>query len=429
MRRSVALARVAASLGLAFSLAACSQPPPPTAQVSGPVVQQLGGGIEVAMAADAQTVKIGIDLPLSGADSSDGGPTANGAVLAIEQANAKGLAGGFKVAADTLDDAVQGKHDPAQGAQNVKTFISDPVVLGMVGPFNSNVAKSEIPLTNDAGLVQISPSNTNDGLTRGPDAAKLRTAHPDVNNYFRVCTIDSRQGAAGAEFAKKLGFKKAFIIDDNETYGKGLADVFEAQFKDGGGTVLGHEHITPNQQDFTALLTKARSLGPDVVFYGGTTSTGGGLVRKQMGNVGMSNIAYMGGDGISDEEFLKVAGALANGTYYTVAAPEVSQLPSAKQFIAAYKERWKADPGPYSANAYAAAQVIVAAINKAIAANGNKMPTRADVLKYVAATSNLATPIGPVGFDKFGDTTNPILSLYAIKNNKADFVQQINLKT
>ena len=145
--------------------------------------------------------------------------------LAIEQAGRNGFAGGaFKLEPSVLDDAVQGKHDPAAGAQNVQTFISDPAVLAMVGPFNSNVAKSEIPLTNDAGLAQISPSNTNDGLTIGDAAKKLRTAHPDVNTYFRVCTRDSKQGSALAQVAyQRLGFKKVFVIDDNETYGKGRA--------------------------------------------------------------------------------------------------------------------------------------------------------------------------------------------------------------
>src|SRR5665213_2783220 len=252
-------------------------------------------------AAPVGTIRIGIDLPVSGADAAIGVPTQNGALLAIEQANKHGFAGGaYKLEASMLDDAVQGKHDPAAGAQNVKTFIADSSVLAMVGPFNSNVAKSEIPLTNDAGLAQISPSNTNDGLTVGDDAKKLRTAHPDTNAYFRVCTKDSRQGGALAQFAQKLGYKKVFIIDDNETYGKGLADTFDASFKSLGGTVLGHEHITANQQDFKALLTKIHSTSPDAVFFGGTTSTGGGLLRRQMADVGMSKTPYIGGDGISD---------------------------------------------------------------------------------------------------------------------------------
>jgi branched-chain amino acid transport system substrate-binding protein len=389
----------------------------------------LGSTVAVPVPASAaNVVKVGVDLPTSGADATNGIPTRNGVILAVEQANAKPLPGGLKFEVSSLDDAVQGVHDPAQGAQNVKTFIADSAVLGMIGPFNSNVAKAEIPLTNDAGLVQISPSATNPGLTKGDDAKKLRTSHPDVNAFFRVCTTDDRQGAAGAMFAKKLSLKKAFIIDDNETYGTGLANVFEAEFKRLGGTVLGHEHITKGQQDFKALLTKVHSAGPDMVFFGGTTASGGGLVRKQMADVGMRDVKYVGGDGISDEEFLKQTGDMANNSYYTVAAPETSKLATAKSFVAAYKKRFGSNPGPYSANAYAGAQVIIAAVLKGVKDNGGKVPTRLEVRQNVAATKNLDTPIGKIGFDSNGDTTAPILSLYRIASGKAQFVEQLNLK-
>jgi len=373
------------------------------------------------------TIKIGIDLPVSGADASTGIPTRNGAVQAIEEANAKAPAG-VTFAAYDLDDAVQGAHDPAQGAQNIRSFVSDPAVLAVIGPFNSSVAQAEIPITNDAGLAQISPSATNPGLTKGDGATKLRTSHPDVNAFFRLCTTDDRQGAAGAQTARKLGFKKAFIVDDNETYGKGLADVFEAQFEADGGTVLGHEHLTKGQTDFKALLTKAGALGPDVVFYGGTTATGGGLLRKQMRDANMGSVAFLGGGGISDSENETTAGDLANGVYYSVAAPEATKLSSATAFVAAYKKRWGSDVGPYSANAYAAANIEIAAIEKAMAANGNKVPSRSDVLADVAKTSDFPSPIGPIGFDANGDTTNPILSIYKIANGKPVFVDQISLK-
>ncbi len=300
----------------------------------------------------------------------------------------------------------------------------------MIGPFNSNVAKSEIPLTNDAGLVQISPANTNDGLTVGDDAKKLRTAHPDVNAYFRVCTRDAKQGSALAQVAaQRLNLKRVFIIDDNETYGKGLADVFESSFTGYGGTVVGHEHTTANQQDFKALLTKAKALNPDGVFYGGTTSTGGGLVRKQMPDAGLGTLPYLGGDGIADDEFLKVAGDTANGAYMTAAAPDATKLPSAKSFVTAYKARFNSDVGPYSANAYAAAQIEIAAMQKAIADDGGKMPTRADVLKDVAATHDFDSPIGKIGFDANGDTTAPILTLFQVRGGKRVTIDQITVKS
>lgn len=416
--RFSSIARVFGAVTVAVALAACSNSPSSSSS-SSPAPAGSGG-----------TIKIGVDLPVSGADASTGIPTQNGVVLAIEQANADGFAGGaYKLQASLLDDAVQGVHDPAAGAQNVKTFIADPAVLAMVGPFNSNVAKSEIPLTNDAGLVQISPSNTSDGLTVGSDAKNLRTAHPDTNTYFRDCTKDSRQGGALAQFAQKLGFKKVFIVDDNETYGKGLADNFEASFKQLGGTSLGHEHITANQQDFKALLTKVRATSPDVVFYGGTTSTGGGLLRRQMADVGMAKVPYMGGDGISDPEFVKVAGAMAPNSFYSVAAPDAEKLPGAKSFVAAYKARFHDDVGAYSASAYAAAEIEIAAIAKAIKDGNGAMPTRAAVLANVAATKDFDSPIGKIGFDANGDTTAPMLTLKRIlAGGKAVTTAQLTLR-
>jgi branched-chain amino acid transport system substrate-binding protein len=405
--------RAAVVAGLTASLAACS------GSSSG---SSTSGGVP--------TIEIGVDLPLNGADAAVGVPTANGAILAVEQANAAGFEGGkFKLTTIVLDDSVQGKHDPAAGAQNVKTFIADQAVLGMVGPYNSNVAKAEIPLTNDAGLAQISPSNTNDKLTIGADAAALRSSHPDTIAYFRVCTRDSRQGTALAQFAQRLGWKKIYVIDDNETYGKGLADVFDPAFRQLGGTILGHDHITANQQDFKALLTKAKTLQPDAVFYGGDVSTGGALVRLQMADVGMAAVPYMGGDGIGTTEFLKVAGPMANHTYYSLAAPDAAKLPSAQTFVAAYRARFKTDIGAYSANAYTAAMIEIAAIAKAIADDGGTTPTRAAVLKNVAATTGFASPIGTVGFDKDGDTTAPILTLKQVVHGKPVTVSQLTLKT
>ena len=413
MRRSPVLARLGVVSLIAALAAGCSSSPT-TSQASS----------DASASAAGTTIKIGIDLPVSGADASIGIPTRNGAVQAIEDANAKGVPGGFKFVAYDLDDAVQGAHDPAQGAQNVKTFVSDPAVLAMLGPFNSNVAKAEIPITNDAGLAQISPANTATGLTKGDDAKKLRASHPDTIAFFRVNATDDRQGAAAAEFARKRGFKRAFIIDDNETYGTDLSGVFETEFRARGGTVLGHEHLSRGQNDYKALLTKARALSPDIIFYGGTTSTGGGLLRKQMGDAGLAKTAFIGGDGISDQEFITAAGDMANGGYFTVAAADTTKLGTARAFLAAYKKRWHADAGPYSANAYTVAQIAIAAIEKAIVADGNKMPTRAEVLKNVAATKNFPSPIGSVTFDANGDTTRPILSLYEIEHGKPVFVDQ-----
>jgi branched-chain amino acid transport system substrate-binding protein len=371
-------------------------------------------------------VKIGIDLPLSGADASVGISTEQGALLAIEQMQ-KSMPRGYTLQGEALDDAVQGVHNPEQGAANVRSFISDTAVLAVVGPYNSNVARAEIPVTNAASMAQIGPSVVADNLTLGPQAKQLRRANPLLNTFFRVCTTDSRQGSALAQFARSLGYKRAYIIDDNETYGLDLADRFEKDFAADGGSVLARDHLAKNTQDFKALLLKVAAAKPDVVFFGGVTSTGGGLLRKQMYGAGLGKTAYFGGDGIAD--LATVAGAQADGSYYTLAAPNAEKLPAAQAFIKAYRARYSADIGPYSANAYAAAQVAADAIIRAIATErrSGPLPSRAGVVARVASTK-IDTPIGPISFDKNGDVTNPVLSLYGFKNGQSYFIRQIQLK-
>lgn len=377
-------------------------------------------------AAAGQTIKVGIDLPLSGADASVGVSTEQGALLAVDQLQGT-MPKGFTLQAYPLDDSVQGVHNPEQGVTNVRTFVSDDAVLAMVGPYNSNVAQAEIPVTNAAGMAQIGPSVVSDNLTLGDGAKQLRRANPDLNTFFRVCTTDSRQGSALSQFARQLGYKRVYVIDDNETYGLDLADQFEKDFTAAGGTVIAHDHIAKNTQDFKSQLIKVAGEKPDAVFFGGVTSTGGGLIRKQMMSTGLAKTPFFGGDGIAD--LATVAGADSDGAYYTLAAPNAEKLPAAQAFIKAYQAKYHSSIGPYSANAYAAMQAAVNGIVSATKANGGKLPTRAQVVNAIASAQNLQTPIGPVTFDKNGDIQNPVLSLYGFKNGKPYFIRQIQLKT
>jgi branched-chain amino acid transport system substrate-binding protein len=377
--------------------------------------------------AAGNVIKIGIDLPISGADASIGVPTQYGAQLAIKQANDKNLVPGFTFEADVLDDAVNGVHDPAQGAKNIETFGADPAVLGVIGPFNSSVARAEIPLANSLLLPLISPSNTNPTLTKGADALAMRKDHPDEITYFRVCTTDDIQGPAGATYEyTKLGARRAYVVDDNETYGKGVADQWEAAFKKLGGTILGHDHITKGQQDFHALLTRIASTHPDLVFFGGNTSTGGGLIRKQMPDAGLGATTYAGADGLSDDQFLKDAGATADNVWVTVASVNATKLPAAAQFLKDYQAEYHQPVGPYSANSYAAASVLIHAIGEAVKANGGKAPTREQVLEQLRKTTDYPSVIGTFSFDANGDTTNRIISFYEAVKDKWNFVTQQN---
>jgi branched-chain amino acid transport system substrate-binding protein len=372
-------------------------------------------------------IRIGADLPVSGGDASDGVPTANGVKLAVIDANKQHLIEGYTIEASVVDDAVNGVHNPSQGAKNIQAFAADPSVIGIVGPFNSNVAKAEIPLSNSLGIALISPANTNPDLTKGAMAAELRSANPNSITYFRVCTTDDIQGPAGADYASRVvALKRAYVLDDNETYGKGVADQWAEQFQKDGETVLGHDHITKGQQDFHALLTRAASSNPDVVFYGGTTSTGGGLVRKQMADANLGSVAYFGADGIRNDQFLTDAGTAANGSYATVATVNAARIPAAQAFLRQYQAQFGQPVGSYSANGYVAAMTLIEATAAAMKTNGGKLPTRAQVLDQLRSGQVHHSIIGDFSFDRNGDTTNKIISIYGVRGGAWLFFIQKN---
>jgi branched-chain amino acid transport system substrate-binding protein len=382
-----------------------------------------------------KTIKIGISLPLSGSSLASAGPARDGALLAIKEANAAGTVKGYTLTADILDHSVNGQYDTQQGAKDMTTLVSDSAVMGVVGPFNSAVAKVQIPISNAGGLLQCSPANTNPDLTKGDAGAQLRSANPTKINYIRVATTDDIQGPAVATYAyTDLGLKKVAIIDDLSVYGKGIADAFSAQFTKLGGTVVDREGADPKTTDYSSILTKFAGLSPDSVFFGGVTANGGGLVRKQMPQAGLGALPLLGGDGIQDQNggvqgsFINIAGAAAANSFSSVAA--IHDIPGAADFATKYTAEYKADPGAYSASGYACAQVIISALATAA---GKGDITRENV--RAAATDTTATfntVLGPVQFDSVGDTTQKIISLYKVdmtaSGGKGDwvFVKQIN---
>jgi len=359
-------------------------------------------------------VKIGIELPMTGGEAPNGVPTANGVALALKQISVPG----YTVTIEQEDDAVNGVHNATQGATNMKTLVNDPTVIGVVGPYNSSVAQAEIPVSNAAGLMQCSPANTNPGLTQGASAVALRATNPTKIAYVRVATTDLLQGAAGADIAYNVvGAKTAYVLDDTQTYGKGLADVFAADFAQLGGTVVGRDGVPDTTTDFTSYVTKIAGLKPAYVYYGGVTTSGLALFRKQMDQQGLSNIPFGGGDGINDgsaataSSFLNIAGASGDAnTYSTVAA--IHDIPNPTKFASDYQAQFNTAPGAYSAPAYACAQVILQAL-QAAGSVSDMATLREDVRSYIATpTNSFATVLGTITFDANGDTSQHTISYY-----------------
>lgn len=392
--------------------------------------------------ANKGTIKIGVDLPESGAETSNGIPTLNGVKFAVDQTKS---VDGFTLQVFNLDDAVNGVHDPQKGTQNVQQFVDDKAVLGMIGPFNSSVARAEIKVTNQAHLVQISPANTNQCLTKTiyipqslsgvpdvdckaaglPAPADLRPLGMDHNNYFRVATTDDFQGPANADYAfKTLNLKKVGVASDAEAYGKGIADTFQIRFQKDGGTVVKRQDF-PNAShvsDFRSFLRSALAAGAEAIYFGGTDSNNACVVRQQMKGIFPDSAPFLGGDGIVTGQCIKDAADKAVGMYGTVATVAAEQVSGSQSTIDAFKKAYPnaSDYGAYTMPAYDATKILIAAIDRAIKANNNNMPSRQQVLDQMAKTDYTGV-LGHTSFDSNGDTTNKVITIYGIKPGATDW--------
>ena len=419
--------------GAVLILSACSSTATtaPAASTGG-----AGGGTSATLSqwCPGGTVKIGTELPMSGGETANGVPTANGVKLLISQVNAAGGVLGCKLDINVQDDALNGVHDPQTGAKNMQTLVADTAVVGVVGPFNSGVAEAEIPISNGAGLLMCSPANTANAVTQPPQGDQYRSAHPDKISYIRTATPDSIQGPSAADYLyKDLGKTSVYIIDDTETFGVGVGKSFEAEFKALGGTVVKHDSAPKSTTDYTPLFTAAAAMNPQAVYLAGTTPTGMGLALKQGRTVsGMGSIPFVGPDGVADlgpggtqGATITIAGPAAANVYGTVGAAH--DLASGSTFTADYTTMFGGAPGAYSAAAYACAQIIVSSLTKAAATATDLASLREGVRANAVNSSNtFTTALGSLSFDKYGDNTHPFISFYktdmTLNSGKGDWV-------
>lgn len=358
----------------------------------------------VLLGADSsETVHIGLSAPLTGDQAYIGIGVNQGAQMAVEDANAKGpVFGNTKLKLVSLDD----QHNPTQAVLVANKFASDPNLVGVVGHFNSSCTKASSAIYHETRIPQVSPASTN------PDISKQ-----GFDTFFRVCATDDVQAPAAVHYVNKLGFKRVAIIDDQTTYGQGLANQFEKRFKAAGGTVVTHNGITQGEKDFTPLLTRIKSQKPELIFFGGIYPELS-LLLKQSNKIGM-NVPWMGGDGIFDASVVELATpALAEGTYATMLGVDPHMLPSAQDFVRRYEARY-GDIGSFTAYGYDAANVLIDAVRRA----GKK--DREAVLAELKKTKDFPGILGPINFDANGDAIGKSVGIFQIKNGKFMFIEEV----
>src|SRR5579885_3099543 len=357
---------------------------------------------------------IGINLPFTGADAHDAELIKDGAMLAIDEANAAGGVGGYKIEVMQLDDgtATAGQYDPAQAATNARKMVGDDSVVAAIGPQMSGSGKAMSPILSQGGLATITPASTNPDITDPKFAGQYRPGGKAI--YFRTVTTDAFQGPNMANyFADTLHVKSVYVLDDSGAYGVGIADAFQRQAEKRGIKVLGRDQLNPKEADYTTVLTKIKSLNPDALYYGGVAQAGVKVV-KQSHDI-LPKIIRAGGDGVYGAEILRGAGfPAAEGLYATIAAPNVLDNPDAKPFVEAFAKKYGQQPENYSITAYDAALVILDAVKRV--ADSGKTVDRASVRDAIQ-DSHVKTLQGEISFDANGDITNRVISVFQITHD------------
>jgi branched-chain amino acid transport system substrate-binding protein len=365
----------------------------------------VAAALLVAGTASAQdlVVKIGHVGPTSGAIAHLGKDNENGARMAIDALNAKGvMIGGKKAKFELLaeDDAA----DPKQGTAAAQKLV-DSKVNGVIGHLNSGTSIPASKIYSDAGIPQISPSATNPKFTRNG----YKTA-------FRVVADDVHLGGTLGKYAvTQLKGKSIAVIDDRTAYGQGVADEFEKGVKGAGGKTVAREFTNDKATDFTAILTSIKAKNPDVVFFGGMDAVAGPMMR-QMKQLGIS-AKFMGGDGICSGELPKLAaGTMGDGQVVCAEAGGVEGegKKSMETFYADFKKKFNTDVQVYAPYVYDALNVMVDAMVKA----GSAEPAK--YLPVLAKTSGYKGVTGVISFDEKGDIKNGALTLYTYKGDKRE---------
>jgi branched-chain amino acid transport system substrate-binding protein len=375
--------------------------------------------------ADPTLVKIVSSLPRTGSAKQQSDTLVRGIRMAIDEA--EGRAGPFRVEYLDLDDstAAAGQWTSEAEAANARRALQDPDVVAYIGTFNSGAAKVSMPILNLGDLLMVSPANTAVGLTKPGLGAP---GEPEVYrptgrlNYMRVVPADDLQGPLSADWAKQRGVKRVSILDDNEVYGKGIADLFDERCREIGIEVLGHDSIDSKAQEFKSLMASIKAVKPDLVYFGGTTQSKGGQLAKDMASAGIEAM-LMVPDGCREQVFIDSAGAanLEGRCFVTFGGlPPEKLTGKGNEFVERYRRKHGELPEAYAVYGYEAACVALQAIRDA----GTK--DRRTVTDRALAIKDFDGALGRWGFDSNGDTTMRTLTVSVVRGGRFEFEQVLD---
>jgi len=365
----------------------------------------LAVGVVLALAGCGQkddTLKFAIGGPITGSNAAFGAQLKQGAEQAIADINGAGGILGKKLSTTVGDDVA----DPKQGVSVANNFVAAGVKF-VIGHFNSGVSIPTSEIYQENGILQITPASTNPRFTER-----------NLWNVFRTCGRDDQQGKVAGEFiVKQFKDKKVAVVHDKTTYGQGLADETKKAMNAGGVREVLYEGINLGDKDFSALVSKIKASGADLVYWGGL-HTEGGLIVRQMRDQGV-NAVLMGGDGITSDEFASIGGPGVEGTLMTY-GPDPRKRPEAKAVVEKFRAK-KFEPESYTLYSYAAVQIIKQAAEAANSLDPKK------VAETIKSGRTFSTVIGDLSYDKKGDITRLDYVMYVWKKDASGKITYVEI--
>jgi branched-chain amino acid transport system substrate-binding protein len=355
--------------------------------------------IAAAQTAAAQ-IKFGVGGPITGPSAATGAQMKNGVDQAAADINAAGGILGQKIVVSYGDDA----SDPKQGVSVANKFSGDGVKF-VIGHYNSGVTIPSSEVYQENGVLQITPASTNPTVTERK-----------MWNIFRVCGRDDQQGQVAGEYiAKHFKGKKIAIVHDKTTYGKGLADETKKTINKGGLKEVLYEGVNTGEKDFSALVSKIKQSGADLIYWGGLY-TEAGLIVRQMRDQGVK-APMMGGDGITSDEFASIGGPGVEGTLMTY-GPDPRNRPDAKKVVEEFRAK-KFEPEAYTLYSYAGVQIIKQAAEAAKSLDPKK------VAEKMHSGMPFKTVLGDISYDKKGDITKLDYVMYIWKKDPSGKINYV----
>jgi branched-chain amino acid transport system substrate-binding protein len=390
------------------------------------------GGEKTPAGGPAKAVTIYSSYPLQGAGRAQSEAAVNGAKLALEQNHGK--AGNITVTYKPLDDstAQAANWTPEATSANARKAAQDKSTALYLGEFNSGATAVSLPILNEAGIAQISPSNTAVGLTT--DEPGATPGEPDkyyptgTRTYARIVPKDTIQGAALATLMKQDGCTKVQLLNDKEVYGAGLARNIEASAKAQGLTVTSNEAIDKNAPNYRSLAEKSKTAGDDCVVFSGITANNAAQVFKDFA-AALPKAKLYGPDGVADTTFASpksgIPANVAARTKVTIATLSPDQYPpEGRKFFSDYTKRYgEKNPDPYAIYGYEAMELALDAIKR------SKTGARPDVIKALFATKDRQSVLGTYSIDKNGDTSLSDYGVYSIKDGNLVFDSTIKAQS